>query len=382
MRVSMTFVGAVVLLAALAAAQTRTSKTLDIYVVDVEGGNSTLFVAPSGESLLIDTGNIGAAATRDAERIVSAAKDAGLSQIDHLITTHFHGDHVGGLAEVAARIPIRHFIDHGPSVQPNENIDKYLRESYVPLYSKVKHTVAKPGDRVPIAGLDVRIMTSGGQPIKTSLSGAGRPNPYCAAFKPQPVNPVSGQPSGNTEDEQSVGSHVTFGKFRALYLGDFTWNKEFELMCPNNPIETVDLFVVSRHGQPSSNSQALVHAVQPRVALMNNGTRKGGQPDTMRMLYSSPGLEDLWQIHFSVLSGQEYTVPGLLIANAFDEQLSSMPVAPVTLPPGAAATSPAPVHNGAAYWLKVSAQQDGSFTVTNSRNGFSKSYPAAARTTE
>jgi competence protein ComEC len=382
MRVSMTFVGAVVLLAALAAAQTRTSKTLDIYMVDVEGGNSTLFVAPSGESLLIDTGNIGAAATRDAERIVSAAKDAGLSQIDHLITTHFHGDHVGGLAEVAARIPIRHFIDHGPSVQPNENIDKYLRESYVPLYSKVKHTVAKPGDRVPIAGLDVRIMTSGGQPIKTPLPGAGRPNPYCAAFKPQATNPVSGQPSGNTEDEQSVGSHVTFGKFRALYLGDFTWNKEFELMCPNNPIGTVDLFVVSRHGQPSSNSQALVHAVQPRVALMNNGTRKGGQPDTMRMLYSSPGLEDLWQIHFSVLSGQEYTVPGLLIANPFDEQLSSMPVAPVTLPPGAAATSPAPVHNGAAHWLKVSAQQDGSFTVTNSRNGFSKSYPAGSRTTE
>jgi len=382
MRVSMALVGAVVLLAALAAAQTRTSKTLDIYMVDVEGGNSTLFVAPSGESLLIDTGNIGAAATRDAERIVSAAKAAGLSQIDHLITTHFHGDHVGGLAEVAARIPIRHFIDHGPSVQPNDNIDKYLRESYVPLYSKVKHTVAKPGDRVPIAGLDVRIMTSGGQAIKTPLPGAGRPNPYCAAFKPQAVNPVSGQPSGNTEDEQSVGSHVTFGKFRALYLGDFTWNKEVELMCPNNPIGTVDLFVVSRHGQPSSNSQALVHAVQPRVALMNNGTRKGGQPDTMRMLYSSPGLEDLWQIHFSVLSGQEYTVPGLLIANPFDEQLSSMPVAPVTLPPGAAPTSPAPVHNGAAYWLKVSAQQDGSFTVTNSRNGFSKSYPAVSRTTE
>ena len=383
MRASMALIGAVVLLAALAAAQTRTTKTLDIYMVDVEGGNATLFVAPSGESLLIDTGNMGAAAVRDAERIVSAAKDAGITQIDHLITTHFHGDHVGGLAEVAARIPVRHFIDHGPSVQPNENIDKYLRESYVPLYSKVKHTVAKPGDRIPIAGVDVRIMTSAGQSLKTPLPGAGRPNPYCATFKPQAVNPVSGQPSGNTEDEQSVGSHLTFGKFRALYLGDFTWNKEFELMCPNNPIGTVDLFVVSRHGQPSSNSQALVHAIQPRVALMNNGTRKGGQPEAMRILYSAPGLEDLWQIHFSVLSGQEYTVPGLLIANPFDEQPSSMPMAPVTLPQGAAAaTVPAPLHNGAAYWLKVSAQQDGSFTVTNSRNGFRKAYGAGARTTE
>jgi beta-lactamase superfamily II metal-dependent hydrolase len=382
MRALIGLVGSVVLLAALAAAQTRTAKTLDIYMMDVEGGNATLFVAPSGESLLIDTGNMGAAAVRDAERIVSAAKDAGISQIDHLITTHFHGDHVGGLAEVAARIPVRHFIDHGPSVQPNENIDKYLRESYVPLYTKAKHTVAKPGDRVPIAGIDVRIMTSAGQTIKTPLPGAGRPNPYCASFKPQAVNPVSGQPSGNTEDEQSVGSHITFGKFRALYLGDFTWNKEFELMCPNNPIGTVDLFVVSRHGQPSSNSQALVHAIQPRVALMNNGTRKGGQPDTMRMLYSAPGLEDLWQIHFSVLSGQEYTVPGILIANPYDEQLSSMPLAPVTLTPGATPPGPAPLHNGTAYWLKVSAQQDGSFTVTNSRNGFSKAYGAGSRTTE
>ncbi len=113
----------------LAAAQTRTTKTLDIYMVDVEGGNATLFVAPSGESLLIDTGNGGAAAVRDAERILSAARDAGLTQIDHLITTHFHGDHVGGLAELAARIPIRHFIDHGPNVQPNDTIDAFLQQA-------------------------------------------------------------------------------------------------------------------------------------------------------------------------------------------------------------------------------------------------------------
>ena len=374
MRASIALVVAFALLAALAAAQTRTAKTLDIYMVDVEGGNATLFVAPSGESLLIDTGNGGAAAVRDAERILSAAKDAGLTQIDHLITTHFHGDHVGGLAEVAARIPIRHFIDHGPNVQPNETIDAFLRGPYAQLQSKAKHTVAKPGDRIPISGLEVRIVTAAGQAIKTPLPGAGRPNPYCATFKPHAVNPVSGQPTGDTEDEQSVGSHITFGKFRVLYLGDFTWNKEFELMCPNNPIGTVDLFVVSRHGQPSSNSEALVHAIRPRVALMNNGTRKGGQPDAMRILHSAPGLEDLWQIHFSVLSGQEYTVPGVLIANPFDEQLSVMPVAPVQLPQQAAGAPPAPLHNGAAYWLKVSAQQDGSFSVTNSRNGFRKTY--------
>ena len=108
-------VAAVVLGGALALAQTRGATTLDVYVVDVEGGNATLFVAPSGESLLIDTGNGGAGAVRDAERILSAARDAGITQIDHLITTHYHGDHIGGLAELAARIPIRHFIDHSPS---------------------------------------------------------------------------------------------------------------------------------------------------------------------------------------------------------------------------------------------------------------------------
>jgi beta-lactamase superfamily II metal-dependent hydrolase len=372
----MALVAAIALLSALAVAQTRTTKTLDIYVMDVEGGNSTLFVAPSGESLLIDTGNIGAAAVRDAERILAATRDAGITQIDNLITTHFHGDHVGGLAELAARIPIRHFIDHGPNVQPADNIDAFLREAYPKLYARGRHTVAKPGDRIAVAGLDVRVMSSAGQTIKTALPGGGRPNPYCATFKPHTVNPVSGQPVGNTEDEQSVGSHVTFGRFRALYLGDLTWNKEFELMCPMNPIGNVDLFVASRHGQPSSNSEALVHAIRPRVALMNNGTRKGGQPDAMRVFHSAPGLEDLWQIHFSVLSGQEFTVPGMLIANPFDEQPAAMQVAPVVLPQQAAAQPPAPQHNGPAYWLKVSAQQDGSFTVTNSRNGFRKSYSA------
>jgi beta-lactamase superfamily II metal-dependent hydrolase len=378
MRTSMACVVTIVLCAVYAVAQMRDAKLLNVYVVDVEGGNATLFVAPSGESLLIDTGNGGAAAVRDAERILAAARDAGITRIDYLITTHYHGDHMGGLAELAARMPIRHFIDHGPSVQPNAAIDAFLQKSYLELHGKVEHTVAKPGDRIPMAGLDVRVVASAGELISAPLPGAGRPNPYCAAFKPHVVNPVSGQPVGNTEDEQSVGSHITFGKFRALYLGDLTWNKEFDLMCPANRIGTVDLFVVSRHGQSSSNSEALVHAIRPRVAIMNNGTRKGGQPDAMRILHAAPGLEDLWQVHFSLLSGQEYTVPGMFIANPFDDQPPNMPVAAMTLPQQGA--PPAPQHDGAAHWIKLSAQADGSFTVTNSRNGFSKRYAAASGT--
>ncbi len=146
------------------------------------------------------------------------------------------------------------------------------------------------------------------------------------------------------------------------------------MMCPNNPIGTVDLMVASHHGLSISNSPALVHGLRPRVVVMNNGIRKGGQPETMRVIHTSPGLEDLWQIHFSQLSGQEYTVPGMFIANSYDEPIAAMPIAAISAPaPGAAAT-PVPAHNGKAYWIKVSASADGTFTVTNARNGFSKTY--------
>ena len=319
--------------------------------------------------MLIDTGNFAPdAAKRDAERIMAAAKDARLSQIDHLITTHWHGDHFGGMVEVTNRIPVREFIDHGPNIQPVEAFNEFFASTYPALYGKAKHTVAKPGDTVPVAGLDWRIVSSAGQVLKTPLAGAGAPNPSCASFKPQPVDP--------TENAQSVGSVVTFGKFRVAHLGDLTQNKEFELMCPNNPLGTVDLFVVSHHGLNVSNSEALVHGLHPRVAIMNNGTRKGGLPEPMKVLHSSPGLEDLWQIHFSQLSGQEYTVPGMFIANGLDEPLTAMPIAPIAPPQPGPNTPPPPAHNGPAFWIKVSAQPDGTFTVTNARNGFAKTYAA------
>ncbi len=348
---------------ALAAAQSAPS--LNIYVVDVEGGNATLFVAPSGESVLIDTGNGGAAAKRDADRIMAAAADARVERIDHLITTHWHGDHFGAMAELATRIPIRQFIDHGPTIEPQPASTTFLSDVYPGLYGKGTHTIAKPGDRVAVAGLDWRIVSAAGQVLKAPLPGAGKQNPYCATFQRQ-ADDLS-------ENAQSVGSIVTFGKFRVAHLGDLTVNKEFDLMCPANRVGSVDLFIVSHHGQAISNSAALVHALHPRVAVLNNGTRKGGQPDAMKILHSAPGLEGLWQMHFSQLSGQEYTVPGMFIANLLDDQPATMPVAAISAPTGPGAPPP-PAHNGPAYWIKVSAQADGSFTVTNARNTFSKSY--------
>src|SRR5579864_3040173 len=195
MRTSIVF-----LLAVSLAAFGAASKTLQIYVVDVEGGNATLFVSPSGESVLIDTGNGGAAAVRDAGRIQAAMKDGGVQQLDHLITTHWHADHFGGMAELASRVQIKEFIDHGGSVENAQPTMDFLQKTYPPLYTKAKHTVAKPGDKVQIAGLDWRIVESAGEHIVAPLPGAGKPNPYCAAFKPQDVD--------KTENAQSVGSHV------------------------------------------------------------------------------------------------------------------------------------------------------------------------------
>ena len=357
---------AISLSVALLSAQART--TLDIYLVDVEGGNSTLFVTPSGDSLLIDTGNGGAAAMRDADRILAAAKDARLTQIDHLITTHYHGDHFGAMSEVASRIPVKHFIDHGPNVQPTQATDDFLQKVYPTLYAKGTHTIAKPGDKIELKGVDARVVASAGQMIATSLPGAGSKNPYCASYKPKDPDP--------SENAQSVGTHFTFGRFKTVHLGDLTWNKESDLMCPTNRLGTVDLFIVSHHGQAISNSEVLMHALAPRVAIMNNGTRKGGQPDAMKVMYSSPGLEDLWQIHFSLLSGQEYTVPGLFIANVVDDSPATMPIAALTPPPAGPGAPPPPAHNGPAHWIKVSAREDGSFSVSNGRNGFSKAYTA------
>jgi competence protein ComEC len=371
------FCGALTAVAALLAgsgpdganAQTRT--TLDIYVIDVEGGNATLLVPPSGESLLIDTGNVAPeAAIRDADRILAATQDAHLTQIDHLIITHWHGDHFGGVAELAKRIPIKHFIDHGANVQPAPAADDFIAKVYPELYAKAKHTVVKPGDKIAVAGLDVRVVTAAGETIKSPLPGAGAPNPYCASFKPG---------DNNAEDPMSVGVYVKFGKFRTVHLGDLTRNKEFELMCPNNRIGAIDLLLGLHHGQATSNSEVTVHATHPRVAIMNNGTRKGGEPETMRVVHTSPGLEDLWQMHFSQLSGQEYTVPSIFIANMLDDPLSAMPMQPIAAPPiGAPNVPPPPQHNGPAYWIKVNAQTDGTFTVTNTRNGFAKTYRAKA----
>jgi competence protein ComEC len=318
--------------------------------------------------MLIDTGSPG---ERDQERMMDAIHTAGITQIDHMLLTHYHGDHVGGLQELAKKIPIKHFIDHGPTVEPKEQVPGF-QAMYAGLYSKIPRTVVKPGDKIPFGGVNVVVVTSAGKVLKTPIAGApgaGKPNPECASFMPRDESHV------DPDNPQSVGIVMSLGKFRHVNLGDFTWNVEKDLMCPNNPIGTVDLYLTSHHGIDQSGSPALVHALGPRVAVMHNSTRKGGAIQTMQTLHTSPGLEDIWQLHWAFAAGLEHNSPGLYIAN-IEEPASVADVLTAAPGQGRGPGGRGAGHTGPAFYIKASASPDGSFTVTNTRNNFTKSYAA------
>ena len=225
-------------------AQSRAGETLDIYVIDVEGGEATLFVAPSGESLLVDTGWPGFDG-RDADRIVSVANKAGVTQIDHLIVTHFHTDHMGGAKQLADRLPILHFIDHGTTIDQGDRA-RAAFAVYSTLRSGGTHQVARPGAPIPVMGLDVQIIASDGSVLTTPLSDAGDINRFCEDFAFHGEDITSR--FGDAEDQRSVSAFIGFGRFRTVIMGDLTWNKEHALMCPDNRVGAVDLYLVSHHG--------------------------------------------------------------------------------------------------------------------------------------
>jgi competence protein ComEC len=314
------------------------AKNLEVYSIDVEGGQSTLFVSPSGESLLVDTGWAGFN-HRDAERIAAAAKSAGVKKIDYLVITHYHADHVGGVPQLAEKLPIRNFVDHGPSVETGKDAT-VLFNAYSAFREKGNHIQVKPGDTIPIKGIEVQVLSAAGNAIAQPVKGAGQPNPECDSFQPHAVDP--------SENAQSVGILVTYGDFRMIDLGDLTWNKEKDLVCPTNKIGPVDLYLVSHHGMNMSGSPQLVHALHPRVALMNNGAKKGGSPEIWQTIHDSPGLQDLWQVHFALAGAKEHNSADNVIANV-DEQCEGK-------------------------WIKVTAQKNATFTLYNSRNKFEKTY--------
>jgi beta-lactamase superfamily II metal-dependent hydrolase len=337
------------------------SSALTIYYIDTEGGQSTLFVSPGGESLLVDTGNPG---ERDLGRIVETLGTAGVKQLDHLWTTHYHGDHVGSLLALAKQVPVMRFYDHGA---PHPN-DRIVQAAFLTAYeelSRGKRTTVKPGDKLRIAGLDITTVASANQYMRANLPGGGGANAACAGVKPKDESAYIDADNG-----ESAGFVLAYGRFRTIDLGDLTWNGELDLMCPTNRLGTVDLYLTSHHGLERSGAPALVHALRPRVAVMNNGTRKGGTPDAFRVLHESPGLEDLWQLHWSYNAGLE-NAPALFVANV-DEPATVATVLTAPAPTGRGGGPPA--AHSPAYLLKVTARQDGTFSVTNTRNGFSKTY--------
>ena len=312
---------------------------LNVTFVDVEGGQATLLVTPSRESILIDAGFQGFN-DRDADRIVTEAKRAGVSRIDYMIVTHYHRDHVGGVPALTARIPIGTFVDHGPSVEKGEAPDA-LFGSYLKVREKGRHLRVKPGERLPIAGMDFWIVVAAGERLGQPLPGAGNANPLCREFVPKDDDPG--------ENARSVGMLIGYGRFRMLDLGDLTWNKEHGLACPANMIGKVDLYLTTHHGTESSGPAALVHAVAPRVAVMNNGSKKGGSREAWAIVRTSPGLEDFWQLHYAVDAGADHNVPERFIANTDDST---------------------------AHTIRLTAYQDGRFSITNTRNGHSVNYQA------
>jgi competence protein ComEC len=313
-------------------------KSLQIYFIDVEGGQATLVVSPSGESLLIDTGWPGYEG-RDADRIVTAAHQAGVKQLDFVLITHYHRDHVGGVPQLLDGIKVGTFVDHGPNLEDSE-VTRTDYAAYEKAIAGHAHVVVKPGWGLPIKGIDVKVLSAAGEHITSPMPGAGEANSYCSS------EPAAA--ADNTENARSVGVLITYGHFRFLDLGDLTKKKELEIACPNNLIGNVDLFLVTHHGADLSNSKPMVWALHPRVAIFDNGPRKGSSPAAWQIVHDSPGLEDLWQLHYAAESDKDHNIADERIANVKE--------------------------NCEGKYLKVAAETDGTFTVTNSRTGAQKTY--------
>ncbi len=341
-----------ILVASLSAgACTKSSELLDIYFIDVEGGQATLVITPAGETLLIDAGYPGkgksdptpgdAETARDAQRIAAAAADANVSHIDYLLITHFHMDHFGGVMELAQLLPIGTIIDQGTDAAEAQSKPATFR--LLQAYKEVReqHGYLEPivGEKLPLKGAEITVVSSAGDIMAPPFEGAGSANPTCD--RPVPIA------SEKLENPRSTGILLRFGKFRFLDLGDLVGQPLSDLVCPVNRVGPVDVYLIPHHGGADAADPATFAAFRPRVAILNNGAIKGGEPSIFRLLRHTEGLEDSWQLHLSELDGTK-DFPPERIAN-LDTQTD--------------------------HWLRLRAREDGSFQIFNGRTGTWIEYP-------
>jgi competence protein ComEC len=327
------------LLCLVATAPALSRGALEIFFIDVEGGAATLMVTPAGESVLMDAGYGGRFGSRDPERILEAMREARIDRIDYLVISHFHNDHVGGVPELATKVPIGTFVDYGAPMGTDRMSGGAFR-AYEPVRLLGRHLQAQAGDRLPFTGIAAQVVSAGGSLLSAPLEGAGQSNAAACANAEDHVE-------DGTENHRSVGVMFRFGKFSFLNLGDLSGNTLTRIVCPTNLLGTVSAYLVSHHGDYDTSVPALYEALRPRVAIMNNGVTKGGSPAAFKAVRAAPGLEDLWQLHASLNPGA-WNAPDPFVANV-DDGLTG-------------------------HWLRLTATDDGSFQMVNPRTGFSRTY--------
>jgi competence protein ComEC len=337
---------ALVLTALLGIAPTR-GAGLRVYVIDVEGGGATLVIAPSGQSMLIDSGSPGPAAARDSARIADAMRAAGLTHINYLFTTHYDSDHIGGAPAANAVAHFDRFFDHGemdPKWEGNLfGGDRY--NAYLAIAAG-KRTMVKPGDTIPFEGARVDVVAGSGAVLAKPINGGGASNPYCRDAEMKEPN--------KTENSQATGVLVSYRRFTFLDVGDLTWDKEMDLACPVNKLGRVSLLLATHHGffNDQSGAPALLRAIQPQVVIANNGPRKGLAAPAFERIQTVQGLEGLWQSHLALANDKEHNTSDDMIAN---------------LEPSAECKG---------HWISVDVGSNGGYVVTNGRTQFSKAYKA------
>jgi beta-lactamase superfamily II metal-dependent hydrolase len=267
-----------------------------------------------------------------------------LTRIDNLVITHFHGDHVGGLAALSKAMPIRKIWDHGESIEKSQAKGATLWQDYLAAAGN-RRTMVKPGDKIPLAGVNITVVSANGEVIAKPIH-KGFANKLCDGAERKPTD--------NTENSRSTGFLLTYGKFTFLDVGDLTWDREMMLACPENKVGEVTLLQATHHGfsNGQSGAPALIWSLKPEVVVVNNGARKGFSNGGYETLAKIPGVEGIWQGHKGAMNDAEHNTSENMIAN-LDE--------------GAADKG---------HWIKASVSSDGKFTVTNNRNKFSKSYTA------